>query len=338
MNFLTAMTKVGIPRALLYYQYYPMWRTFFEELGVETVLSTPTTKAMVNSGCSRMVAETCLPVKVFCGHALSLVDKCDYMFIPAIRSMGKRAYNCSKFLGLPDMMKAVIPECPLILDMDIDVTNGKRTLYQNIYSLGRHFTWNPAKVKKAAEKAWECHLAYYQQMFSQGLTPTQAIDEIFSEKGVGVDQETANSSLTLTVAVVGHPYLIYDDYINHRLIHRLQTMGARVLTPEMVDEEVLDVAMTKLVGNPRWTYEVDVIGAGGYYLEAKVDGVIGVIAFGCGPDSVMMDMVYRKAKRLKAIPFMCLTLDEHTADAGLVTRLEAFLDMVKRRRREQTCV
>ena len=331
------MKKVGIPSALLYYQYYPMWRTFFEELGVETVLSAPTTKTIVNEGCSRMVAETCLPVKVFCGHVLSLVDKCDCIFIPAIRSMGQRSYNCSKFLGLPDMMRAVIPECPPILDMDIDVTDGRRTLYQDIYRVGRHFTWNPARIKRAAEKAWECHLDYYQRMCSQKLSPLQVMDKIFAEGETNINQEIGEASSMLTVALIGHPYLIYDDYINHRLIHRLKNMGVNIQTPEMVDGDVLTAAMIKLVGNPRWTYEADVIGAGGYYLESQVDGVIGVFAFGCGPDSVMMDMVYRKAKQIGTTPFMSLTFDEHTADAGLVTRLEAFLDMVKRRRKEQIC-
>ncbi len=120
------MIKVGIPRALFYYQYYPMWETFFEELGAEVVVSSPTTQTMLSAGSSRVVADTCLPVKVFLGHVLSLVEKCDYIFIPAIRSVQKKAYSCSKFLGLPDMTKAVIPELPSILDMDIDINKWMR--------------------------------------------------------------------------------------------------------------------------------------------------------------------------------------------------------------------
>ncbi len=105
------MIKIGIPRALLYYQYYPLWKTFFEELGAEVVISLPTTQAMLSQGLSRVVSDTCLPVKIFCGHVLSLVKECGYIFIPAIRSVKSRVYNCSKFLGLPDMTKVVIPEC-----------------------------------------------------------------------------------------------------------------------------------------------------------------------------------------------------------------------------------
>ena len=77
------------------------------------------------------------------------------------------------------------------------------------------------------------------------------------------------------------------------------------------------------------------VGAGGHYLESGADGVIGIMTFGCGPDSLMIDMVYRRAAKLKATPFMSLTLEEHTAEGGVVTRLEAFLDMINRRKRRQ---
>ena len=45
--------RIGIPGALPYYQYYPMWQTFFEELGAEVVVSPPTTQAMLTEGSAR---------------------------------------------------------------------------------------------------------------------------------------------------------------------------------------------------------------------------------------------------------------------------------------------
>jgi len=327
------MIKVGIPRALLYYQYYPMWQTFFAELGAEVVVSPPTTQAILSSGSSRVVADTCLPVKAFCGHVLALVGECDYIFIPAIRSVKSKIYNCSKFLGLPDMTKAVIPESP-ILDIDIDINKGKRKLYQAIYKLGQYFTWNPFKVRRAAIAAGQAYRKYRQLMSSQGLTPLQAI-EIMSNK-TEVELETPPPNPTqATIALVGHPYLLYDEHINHRLIHRLEQAHYKVLTPEMLTTEQLELAINRLTGRPYWTYEEEVVGAGGHYLESGVDGVIGIMAFGCGPDSLMMDMVQRQAARLRTSSFMSLTLEEHTADAGVVTRLEAFLDMIQRRKRRQ---
>ncbi len=336
------MIKIGIPRALLYYQYYPMWKTFFEELGAEVVVSPPTTQTMLSEGSARVVVDTCLPVKIFLGHVLFLVGKCDYLFIPVIRSVKRKVYNCAKFLGLPDMTKAVIPETPPILDIDIDMNKGNRALYQAIYKLGRRFTWNPFKVRRASIAAWQNHLNYRQLMSSHGLTPPQAIERLFGLPEAEPKISPNHSASTrATIAVIGHPYLLYDEHINYRLIHRLQQAHhSRVLTPEMLTTEELESATAKLVGTAYWTYEEEVVGAGGHYLESGADGIIGIMPFGCGPDSLMMDMVYRQAARLKATPFMSLTIEEHTAEAGMVTRLEAFLDMIHRKKRSEvkTCV
>ncbi len=333
------MIKVGIPRALLYYQYFPMWKTFFEELGAEVVVSPLTTQAMLSSGSSRVVADTCLPVKVFLGHVLSLVGECDYIFIPAIRSVRRKVYNCSKFLGLPDMTKAVIPESPPILDIDIDVNKGKRRLYQAIYQLGRYFTRNPFRIRQGAMAAWQAYLNYKRLMSSHGLTPPQAIERMSGILGAEPEKHSSHStSARGTIAIIGHPYLIYDEHINHRLIHWLEQAGYNVLTPEMLTADELESALVRLVGRAYWTYEDEVVGAGGHYLENKADGVIGIMTFGCGPDSLMMDMVRRQAARLRSTPFMSLTLEEHTAEGGLITRLEAFLDMIARRKRREVCV
>jgi predicted nucleotide-binding protein (sugar kinase/HSP70/actin superfamily) len=330
------MIKIGIPRALLYYEYYPMWLTFFHELGAEVVVSPPTTETILSSGSSRVVAETCLPVKVYLGHVLSLIEKCDYIFIPAIRSVKSRVYNCSKFLGLPDMTRAVIPESPPILDIDIDVNKGKRKLYQAIYQLGRHFTSNPLKVRRASIAAWQAHLNYRQLMSDCGLTPPQAIENTSYTPEPELKTHSSNpTSPQATVAIIGHPYLLYDEHISHRLIYRLEQAHTRVLTPEMLTRQELESAITRLVGTDYWTYEEEVVGAGEHYLKSGADGVIGIMAFGCGPDSLMMDMVHRQAARLRATSFMNLTLEEHTAEAGVVTRMEAFLDMIYRRKRRQ---
>ena len=333
--------RIGIPRALLYYQYYPMWQTFFEELGAEVVVSPPTTQAMLSAGSARVVADTCLPVKVFLGHVISLVNRCDYIFIPAVRSIKSQVYNCSKFLGLPDVTRAVVPESPPILEIDIDINKGRHVLYQAIYQLGRHFTGNPLRVRRAALAAWQAHLDYRELMSGRGLTPPGAIAMISgtpeAEHQALPEPPTATQA---TIALVGHPYLLYDEYINHRLIHRLERANCRVLTPEMLAPEEAEAAVARLVGRAYWTYEEEVVGAGGHYLQSGIDGVIGIMTFGCGPDSLMMDTVRRQAARLRAIPFMSLTLEEHTAEAGVVTRLEAFTDMLYRRKRKmvEVCI
>ena len=333
------MTTIGIPRALLYYQYYPMWKTFFEHLGVEVVTSEPTSRTTLAKGTARVVADTCLPAKVFVGHVLSLVDKCDCIFIPVVRSLKSKTYNCAKFLGLPDMTRAVVPESPPILEIEIDVNRAKRHLYQAVYGLGRHFSWNPLRVREAAVAAMETFISYRELMSGSRLTPLQAIDDITgAPRREPYEPSIAPATPSATIAVIGHAYLLYDEHVNYELIHRLEQYGARVLTPEMLAEHEHEAAVARLVGRAYWTYEGDVVGAGGHYLQNEVDGVIGVMAFGCGPDSLMMEILRREAGNQQTTAFMCITLEEHTSETGVITRLEAFLDMIHRRKRRQVTV
>ena len=169
--------RVGIPRALLYYQYYPLWRTYFEELGVEVVLSPPTTQAMLAQGSARVVAETCLPAKLFLGHVLALVGKCDTVFIPVVRSMKSKVYNCSKFLGLPDMTRAAIPESPPVIDVEIDINKGEGKVYEAIYELGRNFTSSARRIRRAYRAGWRAFDEYRARMAREKLTPPEALGE-----------------------------------------------------------------------------------------------------------------------------------------------------------------
>ncbi len=100
----------------------------------------------------------------------------------------------------------------------------------------------------------------------------------------------------------------------------------------MVSPRELHHSLSQLVGYPYWTYESEVIGAGGYYLQADIDGVISLAAFGCGPDSLMLDLLRRHAEKLNK-PFLSLVLDEHTAETGINTCLEAFIDMIRQRKK-----
>jgi len=67
--------KVGIPRALHYFKFFPFWKKLLEELDVEIVLTNPTNKNIVEVGVTHGFGELCLPVKVYYGHALKLINE-----------------------------------------------------------------------------------------------------------------------------------------------------------------------------------------------------------------------------------------------------------------------
>lgn len=328
--------RVAIPRALLFYQYFPMWKTFFEELGAEVVTTEETRRTTLASGSARVVAETCLPTKVFVGHAISLVGKADYVFIPSIRSLEPQVYNCSKFLGLPDLVRGVVKESPPILDIEIDVNKGERKVREQIHALGRHFTRNPFRINGAYKKALAVDRSYLDLMRARRLSPPEAIEIVTGVKtedqSCGERSWLSEPDARVRVGLVAHPYNIYDGYINHNLLKRLRSMGVDIVTSEMSPEGALDKGTASLVGKPYWTFEDEVVGAAGYFLDADVDGIICIMCFGCGPDSLMVDVIHRAAKARGNRPIMNIILDEHTGEAGLVTRLEAFVDMLARRR------
>lgn len=89
--------KIGIPQALLYYEYFPLWKNFLECLGAEVIISGPTTKEILDLGVRSAISEICFPVKVFYGHVMSLKDRVDYLFIPRMVCVEKNVYFCPKF-------------------------------------------------------------------------------------------------------------------------------------------------------------------------------------------------------------------------------------------------
>jgi len=70
---------------MVYYQQFPFWRTFFEQLGFTVVLSRKSDKALVNQSIEAMTTESCLPVELMHGHVIDLMEQgVDYIYTPFI--------------------------------------------------------------------------------------------------------------------------------------------------------------------------------------------------------------------------------------------------------------
>ena len=298
------MSTVGVPQALLYYRYAPMWRAFFKALGIKTVSSSPTTSEMLTRGAARVVPETCLPVKIYCGHVLSLVGRVDCVLVPSFHCLRPGTHNCAKLIGLPDLIANVIPDAPL-LTIDVETERPWPSLPQLALLLGKYWLVNPLTLKKAVERAQAAQDAY-QDLLLLGVDPPQAID--------APDQDFAPALAPLTVAVVGHPYNLYDEYATHRLLARLRALGVRVRTSDSVHPAGRWAGVEELGQIPYWTFEDEIVGASGSLLHQAVDGLISVSAFGCAPDSVMLSVLTEAAHRANR-PYMPLILDEHSGQA-----------------------
>ena len=302
--------RIGLPRALSYYEYGHLWRAFFEALGADVVTSGPTTRTTLDVATTRASAEFCLPVKVYIGHLLALAEEVDLVFVPSLRRPTPAATHCAKIIGLPDLARSVLPDPSRVLEVEVDLDKGRLTLVQAVWAAGRPFTWNPVQIARAADTAWEQYKHSQQQP----------------------RRHRPGGAVRLTVGVVGHPYLLRDEYANQCLLRRLEGLGVQVLTPDVLPSGAADLGVQRITGEAYWAYAASLLGAGAYFLDSEpVDGLVAAVAFGCAPDSGLAP-VLSQAARKAGVPMLTLTLDEHSGEAGLVTRLEAFVDMVERKR------
>ncbi|PKM83922.1 MAG: hypothetical protein CVU88_00530 [Firmicutes bacterium HGW-Firmicutes-13] len=321
------MSAVGIPRALLYYNYYPAWKKFFEELGEEVVLSDKTNKKILDSGIKVAVDETCLPVKLFYGHVDNLKNKnIDYLFIPRIVSVEKKRYLCPKFLGLPNMVQNLMNDLPPIIDFKIDLSKKNKNFFFDLYKLGKKFNNNPIKIFGAYKKAMKA-LSDYQKALLRGYTPMEYMEDKNGLQHCSPLEHKSNSNLK--IAVLGHSYNLNDSFISMDIYSKLREMGVEILTSEMLPQSAYLKGIKDLRKDIFWTFGKEIMGSAYYLLKNNIiDGVILVVSFGCGPDSLVGELIERRYKRDEKIPLLFLTLDEHTGEAGVLTRLEAFIDML----------
>jgi len=211
----------------------------------------------------------------------------------------------------------------------------KRLEYRGYDSAGLAVIGNGSlQIRRAWKQACKIDSDYQNCLSAKKLTYAEALAQLYPIEWDG-QKKLAVRNPTLNIALVGHPYCLYDNYINHDLIAQLRQLGVCVHTSEMVSLEEAQTGIDLTTGQTRWFYENWMSGAAGSYLmDPKIDGVISVMAFTCGPDSVMVDTISRRAHALKR-PFMNLVLDEHGSSAGMITRLEAFVDMLNRQRAAQ---
>ncbi len=283
----------------MYFRYHPFIQTFLKELDAEIIFSEETNKAILNLGVKYCVDEACLPIKIFHGHVASIKEKCDLMIIPRIMKEEGGEYICPKFCGLPEMIINSIPNMPVIT-YDPLYLNSQKKLQKWIVGLGRHIINNKQKINDAYEKA-----SHEQQNFELGIK-----DDQYSKK----------------VALVGHPYCVHDSFFNMNIVKKLNEMGVGVITEETIPKQYFDAELKNLYKKPFWDFTKNAYGfCMNIYKNESVDGIIYLSSFGCGIDSVSVELIKNE---IREFPFLILKVDEHTGEAGIDTRIEAFINML----------
>lgn len=314
--------RIGIPLSLSTYTYYVLWKTFLEFLGQEVITSVPTNKSILNMGVKACVDDACLPVKIFHGHMLFLDGKADKILIPQIMSVQKKEYSCPLICGLPEMVRYSVSTHTPFLELKINLYKVGKDMAGDMETFGLHFTDNKRLLKKAFLAAYEACNRQKDAML-KGNMPDW----------LSVSLPLGSSQPFKRLGVLGHPYVLYDAFLSGVVMQYFTQTGFDILTPEMVDEETTNRYALTLPKKMFWSAGKHLYGSAMHMIDRQVDGIIYISSFGCGIDSIIADLSERIVRKNSSIPFLLLTLDEHTGDAGIKTRIEAFCDMLLRRQK-----
>lgn len=319
--------RIGIPRALFYYSYFPFWEEFFAELGAEVVVSGRTNRKILQDGLGISSSELCLPIKLLHGHILDLKDRCDFVFLPYIISTQKGSYYCPKLIATPDIAKAVIPGLAL-LSADVDIENFLSSLLSSFREVASKLDANPVRIYSASRKAM-ARQERFQQRIHSGATFEEAVSGTRGNGAAGTGGTETAADRGPLIAVIGHTYLLNDPWISFDLAGKLRERGARVVTSDMLGTDLIERILSPLESATHWCLGNRVIASAMHFSrEEDVKGILYLTPFGCTSDSLLKEYVHANLPGKKAM--MTLTVDEHTGDAGVVTRIEAFLDVVSR--------
>ena len=300
--------KIGIPRALLYYRYHVLWNTFFQELGIETVISPHTNKTLMDAGSHYAIDENCLSSKLFFGHVSALEGKCDAVFVPRIANYGKDGVMRSRFEGLYDMAVNTFRDHDIdFVTCNVDIQQ-KCPEEQAYIMLGVSLGASKSKAREAYQKSYQAWQA--------------------AQKAHIAEEEARLHDDRIKILVVGHSYNLYDEYIGKPILKGIEQLDAVPICSDAVDLKQAQENSLNICKSVPWIMSRELLGSIAKY-HNDVDGIILLTAFPCGPDSMINEMIIR---RIKDRPILNLLLDSQDGNAGIETRLESFIDIIRFRK------
>lgn len=314
---------IGYPRMLTFHEYFPFFQAFFSELGFSLLLSPPTNAEIVRRGVSGVASAACFPTKVAHGHAAWMKEavlegKAGAMLIPSLRETFPTAEahpyanHCSYIQFIPDLVneafKLEASGIRLIrpaLHFRMGRDQVLRELERTAASLG---VSSRAEVRRACDEAYAAQARFREARNALGR---EALDAL------GPDGKA--------VVLVGKAHNIHDPGTNMNLARILRGMGIQTIPSDLLDLfHSPDVGeawrnMTLAMGQ-RTLAAADIIRR-----DARLNAIY-LANFGCVNDSMYPRFFGRE---MGEKPFLLLEIDEHSAEAGVVTRCEAFLDAVE---------
>ena len=305
--------SVGIPRALLVYDYAPLLIGFLNALDARIAFSSKTTKKIMEQAVELSYTDSCFPLKLLHGHAATLGDV-DYILYPCAIRLGEKEGDKNQKYACP-----LIQASPFIISQTLGL--GERLLIPIIdFSQGNTDTINSladvaVKMGFSRRKGKEAALA--------GIRAQQSFEVERAALGQKLLKQLREND-QLGVVLFSRSYMSQDSGANLGIAEKLAQLG---VVPVPLDFLPLtSVDPKEYSDRPYWLSESKhIAGAAIVASDPQLYGLV-VTNFGCGPNSFILKTV---ENIIGSKPLGQLEIDEHAAEAGIVTRLEAFVDTIR---------
>jgi len=305
---------VGMQSALYGHQTCIFWAYFFDCLGLRLVM-TPPTDGRVNHHVDpdeATGAYECIPLKISLSHVKKIIGKTRYIFLPSLITMpttGRRESGscCYLIQGSPYLTKMVFGmEGESILSPVVHFKSGANTLASELFQqMGAELRVDKGMVKAAVYHALKRQDGYRKELHEKG-------HKIISGHSEGEP----------LVIVTGRPYTLHDDRLNLNLWANLARIGAKAIPMDYIDLSVIDLPSVPSVFGSAGTEILQIAG-----FVASQSNIFGIhlTNLNCDTDG-LLERYYRLIMGDKAS--LILEFDEQHANTGVITRLEAFKNII----------
>jgi predicted CoA-substrate-specific enzyme activase len=306
--------RVGLPRALSMFERLPFWRRYFNELGIETVLSPVTDPRIAAAGIDLSVAQPCYPVQVAHGHVQALVEqKVDYILLPNMVDAETGGDSCtSHYCPWNQTLPWVLRSAPALEE------HRNRFLIPTL-----HFQLGAQQVKQALADTL-ARVGVARRASDRAVEAAYAAQRAFQEKLIAAGSRALaalDASGEPGLLLAGRGYNIYDRSVNCDIPRKLRhRYGANVIPLDFLVTG--REPMEDLHSNMYWISGRKILQAARLAAQRPNLHVVYISNFKCGPDSYIKHF----AREAAGAPLLVLQFDGHGNDAGYMTRCEAYLD------------
>jgi predicted CoA-substrate-specific enzyme activase len=305
--------RIGIPRGLMIYDYAPLFIGFLNALGTKVVISSKTNKEIMEQAIELAYSDSCFPIKLLHGHVAALKDT-DYIIFPSAIRLGQKEgnenqkYACPLVQASPFIVRQVLGLEKKLLIPIIDFSRGNQDVIDNLIAVAKKMGFSSASGRKAA-------LA--------GLASQQKFEADKAEIGAKLLNELHNTK-QLGVVLLARSYMSQDSGANLGIAEKLAQLDVVPVPLDFLP--VSEVDPKKYSDRPYWSYEGRLLAAADIAARDPQLYGLALTNFGCGPNSFILKEI---EDVMGGKPMGQLEIDEHAAEAGLVTRLEAFVDTIE---------